>query len=320
MSIHKESRWKKVFAALRPLEYAFIAFYGIMSALCILYANRVEYWYLFVLLNATIAGFIILLGDKIIGREGKFFKVISYWYPAPLLLLTFKEIYFLVHSIRGSGIQDGLLIEIDFAVFGFHPTQALYHYAHPLLTEILQIAYASFYFLPMILGVALYFQGKIREAEYVIFSVVFGFFLSYIGYFIFPAVGPRFTLHDFYTTDAELPGIFLTTIIRDILNIGESIPPGTKEAILYVQRDVFPSGHTMMTAMVMYFAVKYSSRHRVFLLITGALLIFATVYLRYHYVVDVVGGLVFLLFSLVLGKWFFSAIESAKNTKFSKRK
>jgi len=94
----------------------------------------------------------------------------------------------------------------------------------------------------------------------------------------------------------------LTNYLREIINSGESIPTGTLNPALVVQRDVFPSGHTMMTAIVMYLSVKFKSKAKWFLVVCGTLLIFSTVYLRYHYVIDVIGGLLCVPFSLWTGK------------------
>jgi membrane-associated phospholipid phosphatase len=126
------------------------------------------------------------------------------------------------------------------------------------------------------------------------FTLLYGFFLSYIGYLLFPGVGPRFTLHDFYQLNEELPGVFLTNGIRDIINAGESIPKGAANALALAQRDVFPSGHTQMTLIVMYFAATYKLTSRYVLYTFGTLLIVATVYLRYHYVIDVLAGAAFM--------------------------
>ena len=115
---------------------------------------------------------------------------------------------------------------------------------------------------------------------------------------MFPGIGPRFTLHDFSLTDIQLPGVWVTTFLRDILNAGESIPKGAVNAIALAQRDVFPSGHTEMTLIVLYFAHKYKLKSRYILYVAGTLLIFATVYLRYHYVVDVLAGALFTLFTV----------------------
>lgn len=56
------------------------------------------------------------------------------------------------------------------------------------------------------------------------------------------------------------------------------------------QRDVFPSGHTMMTLVVIILAYRYRLKVRHTVFVAGLMLIFATVYQRYHYVVDVLAG------------------------------
>lgn len=224
----------------------------------------------------------------------KILRIMHYLYLIPLVLLTFKEIYFLVRSLRPND-YDELLISIDRWILGGDPTVFLFQFSHPIATEILQIIYGMFYFLPIILGVALLRKRKFVEADFAIFTIIFGFFLSYIGYFALPAIGPRFTLHKFQNENVEMPGVLVTDFLRNVTNSVESIPPGTPNPESIVQRDVFPSGHTMITLVVIFLSVKLKSRSRFFLIPVGALLIFATVYLRYHYVIDLAGGLVFML-------------------------
>jgi membrane-associated phospholipid phosphatase len=297
---------------MRPLEYTVVLFYCFLISLNLVFSRTIPYWYVFVTVNIFVIGAMFVIAGHILPKTTALAKFVYLWYPAPLILLTFKEIYYLIPSIRGSGDYDAILIGFDRWLFGFDPTRALFHIANPLLTEILQICYSSFYFLPMILGAVLYYRGKKPECDYTIFAVVFGFFLSYIGYFIYPSVGPRFTLHDFSLNDAELPGLIITQFLRYVINTGESIPPGTPNPVALVQRDVFPSGHTMMTIIVMYLAVHFKSAMRKSLLLCGSLLIFATVYLRYHYVVDVIAGAALAVVSLFIGKRFYNFI-AAKN-------
>jgi len=94
--------------------------------------------------------------------------------------------------------------------------------------------------------------------------------------------------------------------LRDITNAGESIPRGTLNPAEVVQRDIFPSGHTMITLIVMYLAYRLKSRSRFFFIPIGALLIFSTVYLWYHYVIDLIGGLLFMMFAVWSGKLIFN--------------
>jgi membrane-associated phospholipid phosphatase len=97
--------------------------------------------------------------------------------------------------------------------------------------------------------------------------------------------------------DHELPGLWLTPALRWFVNFGESVPMGVPNAVAQAaaQRDVFPSGHTMMMLTLITLSYRYRLSTRHFMLVNGTLLIIATVYQRYHYVVDLFGGLLFYL-------------------------
>jgi membrane-associated phospholipid phosphatase len=59
-----------------------------------------------------------------------------------------------------------------------------------------------------------------------------------------------------------------------------------------VNRDCMPSGHTMMSVLCILMSWKFRSRWRWFVTIGGVSVVVSTVYLRYHYVVDVIAGTV----------------------------
>ena len=285
----------QVINRLKAYDFIVISFNIFLIILNLLFHNQIENWQTFVVLNLLTIIFVFLLAYTAETYRYKILRIIHYLYLIPLVLLTFKEIYFLIRPLRPND-YDQLLINIDRWLFGVDPTVFLYKFSHPVITEVLQIIYGMFYFLPIILGLVLLKKRRLIEADFAIFTIIFGFFLSYIGYFALPAIGPRFTLHDFQNENAELPGLLLTNFLREVTNTVESIPPGTLNPENIVQRDVFPSGHTMITLVVIYLSIKLKSRSRFFLIPAGTLLIFATVYLRYHYVIDLIGGLVFMLF------------------------
>jgi membrane-associated phospholipid phosphatase len=222
------------------------------------------------------------------------------WSVAPLVFFSFKELYFMITPIHGGVDRDDWLILADRWLFGVDPTVWLAQYAHPVVTEVLQIAYTTFYFLFLLIGFELYFRRPRGAFHFFMFTCTYGFYLSYLGYLIVPGVGPRFTLHDFSLLDAELPGVFLTPYLRAFVNWGESIPAHATNAVAMAaaQRDVFPSGHTMLMLVMILIAVRYNLASRHFIIINGTLLIIATVYQRYHYVIDLVGGAVFAWFCL----------------------
>ena len=58
-----------------------------------------------------------------------------------------------------------------------------------------------------------------------------------------------------------------------------------------VNRDCMPSGHTMMSVLGILLAWRYRSRWRWFITIGGISVVISTIYLRYHYMVDLMAGL-----------------------------
>lgn len=280
---------------LKAYDFVVILFYLFLTVLNIIFFARLEHASKFIILNFLIIGCVLLLAYTAETYRYKILRLLHYLYLIPLVLLTFKEIYYMIRPLRPYD-YDQLLIDIDRWMFGGDPTVFLSNYSHPIITEILQIAYGLFYFLPIILAIALMKKRKFTEADFAVLTVIYGYFLSYLGYFTLPAIGPRFTLHDFHSKDLELPGLYLTNYLREITNTVESVPPGTLNPAEIVQRDVFPSGHTMITLVVIYLSVILKSRSRFFIIPIGVLLIFATVYLRYHYVIDLIAGLVFMVF------------------------
>ncbi|MDP4175379.1 MAG: phosphatase PAP2 family protein [Bacteroidota bacterium] len=288
-----------------------IAFYFFLTVLNLLFWNRIEQWYLLIVVNVIVTLFVFSAASFDDKGKSKFWSIIHYWYLAPLILLTFKELYLMIKPIRIHD-YDYILINADRFIFGTDPTRVLLKIANPFLTELLQIAYGSFYILPIVLGLNLYLLKRNTALDFSLFAVVYGFFLSYIGYFFLPAIGPRFTLHNFYDINNDLPGLFLTNFLREIVNTGESIPFGTPNPASVVQRDVFPSGHTQMTLITMYLATRFNVKSKYFLLPTGSLLIFATVYLRYHYVIDLLGGTVFMIITMWSGKYIYNKWQKVK--------
>ncbi|MEP0823818.1 MAG: phosphatase PAP2 family protein [Ignavibacterium sp.] len=292
--------FKRALAAFSPADVVTIGFLLFLTTLNLVFHTRVEVWLELCLINGTVAAGIVLLAQGAEKRQTKLLIGLHRWYLYPAVLLIFKELYFMIRPIHPIDYDD-LLIAIDRWLFGTDPTVWLARFAHPVVTEILQIAYWSYYLLFIILGVEIYRRHTLKSFDKAGFLIVYGFYLSYIGYFLVPAVGPRFTLHDFALMDQELPGLLLAVPLRDFINAAESIPTGVPNPADYVQRDVFPSGHTQLSLIVVYLAFHFRLRSRWLLTVLTVLLILGTVYLRYHYVIDVIAGGVFFLFTVWSG-------------------
>jgi membrane-associated phospholipid phosphatase len=290
----------KKLTLLNSTDRLFILFWGLISLLSLILHDRIKVWPLILLANllASLAVCLIAFLDQ--ASPSRVIRWLHDWAAFPLVLFTYKVVYYLISPIHLGKDYDQLLIAMDWALFQVHPTQWMAGFANPLLTELLQIAYSLFYAFFLVIGIELYQKQDTRRFADCRFARAYGFLISYIGYFFLPAVGPRFTLHDFSRIDIELPGLFFTPSLRWFVNIFESIHAGASSsvALACAQRDVFPSGHTMLTLMMMVYTFRERLKVRYAILGAGILLIFATVYLRYHYFVDLLAGALLALFCL----------------------
>ncbi len=197
-------------------------------------------------------------------------------FPVVAVLVIFDSLGLVVHSVNPRDI-DHILIRLDYLLFGTYPTVYLERFINPYLTDVLQAAYSSYYFLPVVLGV--YVRLKRDDAAFseTIFAILLCFYLSYVGYILFPALGPRYVMDHLHERDVG--GFLLTEPIERVLNMLEGI-----------KRDAFPSGHTAIALTVLFVASRHAKALSKFFTPFVALLIVATVYCRYHYVVDVMAG------------------------------
>lgn len=243
------------------------------------------------LLIMIVIGSSIVLTDL---TDFKLFRFIRYFYIVPVIYLMYDQTHYFVRLVHPIDYDDWL-IQADRWLLGCDPTRWFMNIANPWLTEYLQVCYFLFYVLPITHALELWHKDDIERLKVFARKMTFVYFVSYIAYFALPAVGPRFTLHEFSTTSTELPGLWLTEILRGIVNAGGGVVAGAINPADVVNRDCMPSGHTMLTLVNIILAFQFRSRFRWIFAIIGTSLIISTVYLRYHYVVDVVVGIILVL-------------------------
>jgi membrane-associated phospholipid phosphatase len=212
-------------------------------------------------------------------------RIFRFWYPLPYVGACYKEMALYIPAIRGWN-GDRALALLDFRLWGANPTVWLERIETPALTEFLQIVYTLF--IPAVLFVAylLWKQGRRADFRYYAFLIALGFLTSYVGYLLVPARGPRFLLA--HLQHVPLRGLWLFGGMQSTLDRLES-----------AHYDCFPSGHTELTVLAWWGSRMVSKRlFRIYFCYTP-LIIFATVYLRYHYSVDVLAGAA-LAFVLIL--------------------
>lgn len=246
----------------------------------------------------TLLGYIILLLLVLFisyarqrWREIKMVRALCDLSPIFFILAVFELLGGITPYLRPD--IDSLLIKADLALFGVHPTVWMEDFFIPWVADILALAYISYYFIPLILVLILYFKGRSNEFFLTAGTLLLGYYICYIIYIFMPAIGPRFTLASLQ----QIPlngGIIMNTIV-DTLNALE----GNK-------RDCFPSGHTQIVLISLWFAFRYRRPlFWIYLPIIIALII-STVYLRYHYVIDLVAGIAAAGITILLGQFLWS--------------
>jgi membrane-associated phospholipid phosphatase len=154
------------------------------------------------------------------------------------------------------------------------------------LVDLAYAVYWSFYLLPLLLALS----GRVWRGgaglEQVALAVLLCFYLSYAGYFLWPALGPRVPAA---LEDAVLGGGGAARAIRGFLHAAEA-----------TTLDAFPSGHTAVSLVTAAVGGRLFPRARLALWGWAGAIVFATVYISAHYVVDVLGGVALAGLTLLL--------------------
>ena len=120
-------------------------------------------------------------------------------------------------------------------------------------------------------------------------AVASAYALNFLINFCIPALSPRIYFGEEYTT--EIRGLYVGAYFRQFVTKAAAKSFGA-----------FPSGHvgitwlsSIMAARLGFYRYAWANR------VAGVLMVCATLYLRYHYFVDVLGALLLIRFGLSMG-------------------
>jgi len=175
----------------------------------------------------------------------------------------------------GTAPADEWLQVTDAALFGGNLSLRLEAATAPWLTEVLSGCYLLF-FPYLLLSVLWYGLGSLPTARrcYAGLFVIYG--VGFAGYAILPAAGPWIAMRDEFIV--PLRGWWLTPLNDGIVRAGTN---GV---------DVFPSLHAAVSAYLLWFDFRHKRWRFWSYLVPCVGLWVSTVYLRYHYAVDLLAG------------------------------
>lgn len=197
--------------------------------------------------------------------------------PFCVLLIIYRALNFYI-PLFSPVDRDGWLMAIDSWIFGEQPVLWMQQWVHPLATDFFSFVYMIWFPMIFLTLLLMMLKSKTAVTSYVT-SVLFCFYLGYFCYTLVPAVGPLYALQHVFTVD--LGGGALTSLQNSVV-IQED---------LSVPRDVFPSLHTAISCVMLFYVGKY---YRKLLWVYAPLVVsilISTVYLRYHYAIDVIAGI-----------------------------
>ena len=200
------------------------------------------------------------------------------WFPFFVLSACYFALYTNLIIRVNPHTADALLSRADAALLGGHqPSFLMEPMINPWLTDFFNLVYFSYVLsLPV---VALYFY--VKKEKKVFRRIMMGYLMlmlmGIVSYLILPAAGPMTFFADHYTRD--LQGHALSHSVSYLIQSGR------------VAYDCFPSLHVGITLSVCFYLRDY--RRKLFLPALGwvVLMCLATLYLRYHYLTDLLGVL-----------------------------
>ena len=233
--------------------------------------NHIEVRLLMALLIVAFARF-----DVAKAGQNKVFYFLRNFYPLLILSYFYKETGYLNNIVFN--YFDGYFVYLEKALWGMQPSiEFSKHFPQKWFSELMNFSYFFYYFLTLGIGLLAYFWNKTRLQK-IIFMVAVSFLIYYLIFAFFPVKGPQFW---FYGADAKpVDSYFFSKMVKLAQHIGET------------QTGAFPSSHVGMSVIFLILTYKYLRKTFWVILIPVVLLWFATVYIKAHYLIDVIGGFI----------------------------
>lgn len=227
-------------------------------------------------LKRLIAVVIIIIIAYLIARLRPGWHFLRDVLPFAYCLAIYTNLHDTVHFANSHDIHNSL-IAIDQWLFGVQPCVWAQQFINPTLTDIFSFCYIVFFLFAPIVAAVLYIRKRKAEFRTTLVTVILCFYCGYFLYVLFPAAPPRIVLKPFFTVTFE--GAPIHNIESAILGI---LPNDSRCA--------FPSLHAAVTLLSLMFAWKYT-RPTFWIILPFCLGLFlSTVYLRHHYVIDLIAG------------------------------
>jgi membrane-associated phospholipid phosphatase len=200
--------------------------------------------------------------------------------PFVMCIAVYTNLHDTVRYVNAHDIHPQLSA-IEGWIFGGQPVLWAEAYITPARTEFFNTFYANFYVVAPSVVLILWFSGRTVEARTVLLGIILCFYTGYVLYVIFPAAPPRLYYASLGLFTVKLTGGPMTNFQEYLIGMMPN----------HAERAAFPSLHSAVSCLSLYYSWKYCRWYFPILLVFVLGLLTSTVYLRHHWVVDLLAGM-----------------------------
>ena len=260
-----------------PTDIVLFAYLFITTIYMLIFHGNIEsFWQLMgarLLIIVVLAQIIILHKTT----NSLWVKNLHLLFPLFLMGYLYGETHYMNNGVFITNL-DPYFMEMDQFIFGMQPSILFSKkYNNWLFSELMYMGYISYYFQVIVITIYTYIKekSKLNQTIFIIFN---SFLIYYLVYAVLPVVGPQFHLNGVDAIPSQ-SGFF--SEFMQLINHNFEKPTGA-----------FPSSHVGMTLMFSYIALKYSRKLFYIFIPFTILIMFATVYIKAHYAVDILAGII----------------------------
>lgn len=203
--------------------------------------------------------------------------------PFVLCIAVYTNLHDTVRFVNPHDIHQHILA-LEGWLFGGQPVVWAEAYITRGRTEFFNVFYASFFLIGPSAVVAMWCTGRRSEAREALLGIIICFYTGYLLYVLLPAAPPRLYMESLGYFHVDIKGGPITNFQEALIRM---VPNDASRA-------AFPSLHAGVSAVSLYYVWRYCRWYFPILLPIVLGLLTSTVYLRHHWVVDLIGGVLLL--------------------------
>jgi len=272
-----------------PSDWSVSVYLTVTAAFMVLWGDGLAYRWEVVAAHAVMLLVVFAVVRYSSDAESRGVRFIRLLYLPLVITVFYVETSLLMHVFH-PGWFDQQIITLERSFLGISPSLWIQPWQGLLLSEWMMLGYFSYYFIIAVPLLVLFFKRRDHDIAQLVWALSLAFFISYLGFIIYPVQGPRFEFAGLY--ERNLTGYLFVPLVGAVMESAA------------VHGGCMPSSHVAASVVSMVYIYKHDRRIGLVCVLLVATLCLATVYGRFHYLSDVAVGLLVAGFAIrVADRW-----------------